>query len=602
MGERHVAIPRPIYLFFFLSGASGLVYQVIWIREFGLVFGNTVYSASLVTAVFMCGLGVGGLIAGRWADKLYRKSSSAPLAAYGHFELVIALLGLGIALLLPSLEGFSAAISSYAVGEPRWFELSTGSQLARYGLAALLLMPITALMGGTLTLVIRGAVHDDDATAAGWRIGLLYGLNTLGAALGCFLVDFVFIPRFGLFGTQGVAIVLNLIAALGALRIARDLPARPARPATVEATGGVSRAMLSIAGAVFFCGLIGMGLEIVWFRFLSSVLGGTRAVFSLLLAVILIGMWAGSTSGGYLARRFGHPVRWLIFAQAALIVSTLWLVATFDVGALRALGDRWEGEGGRLLETMYALHAIVPVVALPSLLLGFSFPLANAAIQAASASVGKRAGALYLANTLGAVLGSLLTGFVLLPRLGMQSVLTVITTFALASIVLLAIASAERKAALYGVFLVAVAMIGWLRLAPDHLVLRTFAEVDGKVIDVSEGIGESIVVSERTEDGKTFRTLNTNGHSMSDTSPIAMRYMRAFVHVPLLMLEAPQRVLVICFGVGNTAHSASLHPSLSEIHIADLSRHVLSHASFFTSTNHDVLADPRVSVFVNDGR
>ena len=209
-----------LYLLFFLSGLSGLIYQVVWVRVFGNVFGNTIYSASLVVAVFMLGLGVGSYVVGTWSDRRYAARPESLLRSYGYFELLIGALGLGISALLPHLAEVSVLVSTYSREASGWYALSTASYLARAGIVLVLLTPITLLMGGTLTLLIRHLVRSDPETA-GWRIAVLYGVNTAGAALGCFLTDFTLVPAAGLRSTQMVAVLLNFVAAAGALYLAR---------------------------------------------------------------------------------------------------------------------------------------------------------------------------------------------------------------------------------------------------------------------------------------------------------------------------------------------------------------------------------------------
>src|SRR3989442_12256460 len=137
-----------IYLLFFCSGLSGLIYQVVWVRVFGNVFGNTIYSASIVVAVIMLGLGVGSYLVGVWADRRYLGQPESLLRTYGHFELLIGLMGLGISAVLPHLGRLSAVVSSYARDAGGWYVLSTTSFLARGGVAILLLAPVHILMGG----------------------------------------------------------------------------------------------------------------------------------------------------------------------------------------------------------------------------------------------------------------------------------------------------------------------------------------------------------------------------------------------------------------------------------------------------------------------
>jgi len=213
-------ITRFLYFLFFLSGISGLIYQVVWVRVFGNVFGNTVYSTSLVIAVFMLGLGVGSFVAGAWADRRYAEPGRSLLRAYGRFELLIGVMGVGISALLPHLSQVSSLVSSYSRGAAGWYVLSSTSYLFRAAIAVVLLTPITLLMGGTLTLLIRHLVRKD-FDAGGTRIAVLYAVNTAGAALGCFLTDFVLVPSLGLRATQYVAVFFNMIAGLGALWLSK---------------------------------------------------------------------------------------------------------------------------------------------------------------------------------------------------------------------------------------------------------------------------------------------------------------------------------------------------------------------------------------------
>ena len=225
---------------FFLSGVSGLVYQVLWVRLFGNVFGNTVHSAAAVTAVFMFGLGVGSYLIGRWGDRLFLSDSSRPLRFYGYAEFLIGLWCLLVAMVLPELTALSAWGSTYVPGRNGWFELSPASHLLRYGTAAILLAPATLLMGGTLTLLIRHLVAHEIGLA-GWKVGLLYGFNTLGAAAGAFLTDLALVPLIGVFNTELAAVALNWGAGAVALLCANRISRLPAPAATEGKTTAQGR-------------------------------------------------------------------------------------------------------------------------------------------------------------------------------------------------------------------------------------------------------------------------------------------------------------------------------------------------------------------------
>ena len=609
---------------FFLSGVSGLVYQVLWVRLFGNVFGNTVHSAAAVTAVFMFGLGVGSYLIGRWGDRLFLSDSRRPLRFYGYAEFLIGLWCLLVAMVLPELTALSAWGSTYVPGRNGWFELSPASHLLRYGTAAILLAPATLLMGGTLTLLIRHLVARETGLA-GWKVGLLYGFNTLGAAAGAFLTDLALVPLIGVFKTELAAVALNWGAGAVALLCASRIP-RLAAPAPSdgddspgpESPATDSRIVRLTALALFLSGFAALGMEIVWFRLLISLLGGYRAVFSIVLTVILLGIWLGALLGGAAHRRWGRPALVYALTQSLFAIATVGFAAGYDSGFIvsyaSAVLDRYEqaSEAGRWLMDVWAnLRVALLLVGLPSLCLGFTFPLANGLVQRYRGSVGARAGALYLSNTAGNVAGALAAGFLLLPLFGVQNCFAILASLSVAGIAPPCRGGAKRPPPIpFRVGAVARRSRGSGRggcrlllpsgRPPASPLLRLQPRLPGeRILTAHEGINETLVVSERGGQG---RRLLTNGHPMSSTLLLNQRYMRAAAHIPLLMHEEPASVLNIAFGVGNTLHAASLHPSVERLEVADLSRGILEHAGYFAVSNKGVLNDPRASVFINDGR
>ena len=626
-----------LFLFFFLSGISGLVYQVVWVREFGNLFGNTIHSMSLVVAIFMLGLGSGSYLVGAWADRRYQRAPESLLRAYGVVELLVAALGLAISLALPHLHTLATRSSSYVSGDAGWFVLSPISYVAQAAIALGLVGPIAMLMGGTLTLLIRHQVRGDVETGGGWIIAVLYAVNTAGAAVGALLTDVALVPSFGLANTQLIAVALNAIAGTGALVLSRQATRPPeggryrrqkaaspyAAPVVVASVGSAFRrtdngreVVVWTALALMFSGFAGMGMEIVWLRHFSILLGGFRAVFSLVATTLLAGIGAGALIGGAINQRTSRPAQLLMAVQGLLVVAILWGLASNSAANLEAGRHALEATlagslplSRRLAGFWYNARPMLLEVGLPSVLMGATFPLGNAVIQHAERLVGRRAGVLYLANTIGAVCGSLIAGYVLLPRFGMQgsaSMLALVAGMSLAPLYLMASTSSSLRrgamvTSLVSVAVVAVAMDAWLRL-PERFVLRralpTLAASE-KLLGLREGITDVVAVTEVPGRG---RGLLTNGHAMSSTAPLDQRYMRALVHIPLLSMTDPKRVLVIGFGVGNSTHAASLYPSVERVDVADLSRQVLESARYFRDANADVLKDPRVHVYVNDGR
>ena len=614
-----------VYLIFFLSGIGGLIYQVLWVREFGNIFGNTIHSVSIVTGTFVLGLGVGGYLAGRWIDRFHRQNSWVGLTYYSWAELLIAIYGVFLAFLLPNLEVLSPEISSYVVESNGWFHLSSGSYFLRYLLAVILIGPMTFLMGATLTFLIRFLLANQ-LQGVGKKVGRLYGWNTAGAALGCLLVDTWAVPSFGLFATNFFAIAANFTAGILGLCWFRFMIKKQTQIAskinrTKEWPKSVSKPRLSrkfwlIGLSIFFAGVAGMGMEVIWFRFFSNALGNLRIVFSALLFVILLGMWFGSINAGFLTRFFGKTS--LNRTQLYMVIQLLFV--------LIVLGSFYyfiEFNTQKLVPMTFAtFHSMVFItvgvfVFLPAMLMGLQFPLANVLVQDDLSSVGRNAGSLYLFNAFGALTGSILAGFFLLPNLGVKNsimFLCLSSFVALLPLIFLMNWKESIKSS-YRLSLIVLMLVGTFSLGmlevwrsgvtSEKLVLRSFSmdplkNPKNKIVVSSEGLASTLTVTENMENG--VRVLWIDGYMMSGASYLSKRYMRLFSHLPLLQIDQPESALVICFGVGNTLLAASMHPSMKNLEVVDISKNILQHAGYFSQWNKDVLKDPRVKVYINDGR
>jgi len=581
-----------LHVLFALSGASALIYQVVWVRHLGLVFGTTVAAASAVLAVFLGGMGLGAWCAGRYIDR----RPDAGLRSYGVAEVWIAGWGLLLAWLLPALPEWIAAWTQHAISADGWWEVTASTHALRVVLTAILLGPSALAMGATLTWLSRHLISD--AEGAGSRIGWLTAANTAGAALGALAADLIAIPWLGLWGTQVGAVFLNLLAGVGALTL--RLPA-----ATVDPDPGTARGPGSPAVALLLTGFAAMGLELVWLRFLGGALGPYRGVLALVLATVLVGLALGSALAATALRRGVLPATALATSQAVVVLTALGGLAWFDPEAV--LRRQWSVvpaflDGGPWVRA-WLVHrvnatAIAGLVAPAAIAMGAAFPLANALAQVHDGQVGRTTGQLSLATTVGNVSGSLLTGFVVLPSLGLQATALLLAAVAWTAGAVVGPRGWRGNAALA---VAAVGLAAFWTLPAEHLLWRSFpanrAAGEG-VLAVREGTDQLMVV---TGDPAGPARLWTSGHPMTSTTPHAQRYMRLMAHLPLLLHPQAQRVLVIAFGAGNTTHAASLHP-VGELHVADLSRDVLELSPHFTHSNRGVLSDPRVSVFVQDGR
>jgi spermidine synthase len=613
--NRRALLLFPVYLLFFLSGFSGLVYQIVWARQLGLVFGNTDFAVATTLGVFMFGLGVGSLAVGRWADATL-STARRLVIGYCVFEVLIGAFGVATVWVIPRLDALSGWISSYqAVAAGSGFlHLSPATNLWRFVVSFALLFPPTFLMGGTIPLLSKLVATEREQI--GRRIGFLFMFNTLGAAFGCFLTDYLSIRLLGVLGSGMLACSLNvLVAALGWALLGRsrrpvaavppeqpeDLIPRPQTWHGEQRLFGYATAAFAVSG---FCG---MALEVIWFRALGSYLLGYRAVLSSILTVVLLGFVAGSFVSSRLITGRRSPLAYFSLSQILLgcaALASIFFINSVDYfAAVDWILARVSSEAGRYQAGYgFCLAMVLLVVALPAFFMGWAFPLVNAFCQRYFATVGGQVGRLYLFNTLGAVAGSVLQGFVLTPRIGIQNSLMLVCGLSMLSGLFLLWRQSEARL-LRPMLLAPVALAAlWWALPPDFLMDRYsfHAEGDDRVVYRHEGRNESILVLE-SADG-AIRSLNTNGFSMSDTSPAAQRYMRLMAHLPLLIHGDPRTALVIAYGVGNTAHAVSLHDSLERIDVVDLSEDTLSISRHFEATNGRVLEDPRLHAFVNDGR
>jgi spermidine synthase len=562
-----------------ISGASSLIYELLWIRALGLHFGTTTPAITTVIATFMAGLGLGNLWFGARADR-----STRPFALYRRLELAIGLSGLLTSLVLLRAGGLLDALAKLCVAAG---SLAT---FARTGvLAVLMLVPATA-MGGTLPVLSRAL---STRGQPGRSLGLLYACNTLGAVAGALTPDFLFIPRFGLTWTACLAACGNLfvVAALGGY-------SRVEVAAIAQPKGGTrSRAALALSAASGFCAL---GLEVLWSRTLQHWATSLVTSFAVLLAVYLIALSCGALIAQRFADRSQEPLR-----RAALLLglsACCALIAIAVSPSWRGLERAWwprPSELRRMGLVHEALDAALHAGFLEGavcLLLGAAFPFVARA-WLSDGPPGVRTGQLLVVNTFAGVLGALVVGFVCLPMFGEQA-----SYCALALLLGGVAALCAWRSAPTLVCLAAVLSLGaWL---PAGQLFRAHFRTGGEVIAVREGATTTAVAVARYVYGERYYAeLLTPGVSMSHTRLDARRYMALMAHAALLATPRAERALLICYGVGNTASALLSHAGLQRLDVVDISPEVLALAPEFAAVRgDDPLADPRTHVCVDDGR
>lgn len=578
---------------FFLSGFAGLVYEIGWIRHASLIFGSTTLALSSVLAVFFGGLALGSAWFGRIALRTAR-----PLRLYAQLELGLAVLAAA------SLLGFRLAEAAYGPVYRALAGQTAALFAARLALTAVVLLPPTVLMGGTLPLFCRQfAVRE--RTLAG-AIGLLYGVNTLGAAAGAAAAGFWLVPRLGVQGSLFLAAGLNVLVGAVMWRLAPAAPeiadraasaAKAPPPAKKKQAAGAARSAANgerpaaqppappraaVVGALFLAtGLVALGAEVVWTRFLALVVRNTVYTYTITLTVVLGGIVLGSVAASRWFDRARGRAIWfgaLQTASALLVLVLLFLPASF----WRRLGP---GPAPYLV-----------LMLLPAALSGALFPLASRLALANASLAAATVGRLTALNTLGGIAGSLAIGFFVLPGLGIAAAARIVTGLGLASglaaWLLLAEGGPRRRLSLAAIGLAAVA--AWAAL-PGLLGARLPADYLGsrdQLVAYREGWSADLAVLH--DKGARQLTIDRlwQGRDRKNHQIMA-------AHVPMLLHPRPEAVLVIGTGTGQTASRFLLH-GVRRLDAVDIEPAIFP----FVAAHFDAawMRDPRTRLIPDDGR
>jgi spermidine synthase len=585
---------RAILLLFTLSGGAGLVYQVIWARQLGLVFGNTTTSISIVLGAFMAGLGLGAAVAGRVVARL-----RDPMRWYALFEGGIGAYALAFAPLVRGAESLYPAFFSETTG------IATLTAVRVAAAFALLLVP-TTLMGATLPLVTE-YLHRLAIARSDWNAGRLYGANTFGAALGSFAAGFVLIEWIGIAATTRIAAGLNFAVMAIALWLAAraGAHARAARSAAAGPAPRAGRAGLAILAVFAGSGALALAGEVVWTRALTLLLGSSTYAFSAILIVYLVGIALGSWALSGRVRALADPAGLL---PVLVLGIAIWHVAAVGVVPwLYRLHDLLFAES--LLRALGALLAIgsfgaavLTLILPPALLSGALFPLITRLVGGVEGDRGEPVARAYLWNTLGSIGGSLLAGFVLAPLWLHFHAIQVLALFAagLALGALGAVGWRERpaRAALVGGLALATGAASALGLSRPDLFVALVAErrPEFRVLHHESGLQGITSVLVNPELPNRSASLLVDGTGMT----AKLFATKAMAHLPLIAHGDAEQTLVVCLGMGTTFRSALAHGG--HVEVVELVPGVMDAMRFFYADADAVAANDRGRVIVNDGR
>ncbi|KQZ81720.1 fused MFS/spermidine synthase [Pseudomonas sp. Root562] len=572
-------------LLLFVSGAAALVYQVLWIKQLSLVVGVEVYAITAGISAFFAGLALGGLLFGRWADRLRQ-----PVLLYAGLEVLVAVLGVG------ATFAMSLAASPFA-----WLEQHVG--LLAWVLPFALVGIPALLMGGTLPVLVRSLATDPQHL--GKSGGHLYAANTAGAIAGTLLAAFVLIATLGVRGSALAAAMLNLLAAAGALWFQRHCSQSVETAVTHHTKTAPDRLALwlySIAGGV------ALGYEVVWSQSIVQFMSTRTYAFAVVLATYLTGLFLGSALLSRRVDRLRDP--WGVFG---LLIAGAGLIALLEIALLgrwlvlaQSVVEAWVlSLGASELLGMSARFAVaaVCIVFVPTVLLGAAFPVALR-LSVGHDHVGRNVGEVVAFNTLGGIVGVMLCGFVLIPLLGLVRTLGLLAIIA-AAIGYFAVRKGHgvKKGRRQGVIAVGLISLALALLTPiDKLASLLPGARNGTLAYYEEGRGGTVAVVTQGKGQRTFERLYIQGVSNTGDAMPSLRYMRIQALLPLLIHNGePRSALVIGFGTGITAGALTQYPGLEHRVVAELLPAVVKAAPLFKG-NFNAAANPAVDVRLRDGR
>jgi spermidine synthase len=579
--------PRLVLAIFILSGAAGLMYEVVWSRQLVLVFGNTTQAVSTILTGFFGGLAIGSFAGGRLADRV-----RSPLRLYGLIELVLVVIVLLTPLTFRLLHELYRGVFPSIEGQP------VVLALIRFVLAVLALAPATVLMGATLPTLTRQLSRDRHLSAA---FGRLYAANTLGAIVGTLVAGLVLIELFGLTGTLVIAAACSGTAGVVALLLARDTdPMEPERDAPRHwspkdaATAAGRRPTLALLLA-FVSGLTSLGYQVLWTRLLSSGTGNSTYVFTLILGTFLIGITIGATVFAVLRSRLRNVVGLIAIAQLFVAVLAI-------EGLVLVIGHPGNIDPGDVVQTMQSVVVPIVVVVLPAtIVMGFTFPAASTLLGDDPARIAANAGRLLAANTAGSIAATFAIPFFVIPGVGSPNAVALLALINVATAIAL-VASPSGRAALsstgrIGTTVAALAVavaIGAGLLTPGAVVDPSVARIRAAHAQLYATHEDEIASVQAGATGTaqlwvtgTAMTLLTVDAKLMPVLPLALR-------------PNATSAATVAFGMGSAFRGALIAGLKTEA--IELVPTVPEFFHFFYPDAPAFLADPNAKVIVTDGR
>ena len=600
---------------FIISGACGLIYQIVWFKYLALTLGSTTYAQMIVLSAFLGGIALGNHFLGRLADR-----SRNPVRLYALLELLIGF----YCLFYPWIyqvagDGFRAVVLTTDL-----YGHNLAFNLLRLFVSGLLMLIPTIAMGGTLPSLSRFFVQSEETSHSDTAI--LYFLNSFGAVVGVYFAGFQMIEAFGLQMTMVLTAVVNLLVGSAVFLVAKNPDPTETLSVRDSAAGlpdpgpgdrGILRAAVAIAGISGFAALL---YEVLWFRLLVNLIGSSTYSFSLMLGAFITGIAAGSllVSQRWLVRV--NKLRLLIVCQAGIAVGTMIVLPVFSVlpyylWKLASVFNLASGIFSLFLVLEFALCFMLMLV--PTVFMGMGLPLVVGIVCRDKRAVGRAVGTVFSVNTAGTVAGVIVTSAVLIPLCGIQRSFEVGIALNLLSgmigVSVLPGPTSVRKLVLVA-SLVVVAILPevvtpswdarvissgsyrWLTQKPPETLPAFLRELEQRqLLYYREGVNANVAVIRYPGD---MRVLAINGKPDASTGG-DMPTQMLVGHIPLFLHQNPHSVFVVGYGSGATIGAVLSH-GVDSVVCVEIQREVIDASQYFGDVNADCLADPRLRVVIDD--
>jgi spermidine synthase len=607
LNQKKNCVVAVILLVFFISGACGLVYEVVWLKMLSLVFGVTAIATSTTLASFMAGMALGSFWFGRLTDR-----SRRPLLIYALLEIGIGIFAFIMPQIMAALDGLYVFI--YQNVSISYFWLS----IIRLLLSFLVLLIPTTLMGGTLPVISRFVTAR--FSQLGYRVSQLYFINTLGAVVGTFATGFFLIALLGINQSAYLAGTLNLLIAVGVLLLHKfqrpsletvqsvdfTQPGAPSPPANAGSySNKMKRLVLWAIGISGFCSL---AYEVLWARALIFILDNTAQAFTTMLCAFLFGIAVGSLAVARWLDRSKNLLFWLAMAEILIGLFALLSIPVFgNLGF--SLGDStgniYYPTSSQLGWASIRFVRSFLVMLLPTVLMGMTFPLAIKIYSGNQSTLGKSIGKVYAINTIAGVIGSFGAGFILIPFMGVyRSVMLVAVINTIIGLVLLLSGPILRyKRRLLTAFTSGLIFITALAVLLSYGKIMFISSIERAslvgVLYYNEDVGATVKVY---QDAFWDKTLSIDGFPVAGTIIRHQDAQKSLGHFPFLLNQQVQPdVNIIGFGAGGSSWAATLYDTKS-IDCVELVPAVLEAAEYLPEINHGVMTDSRLNLVQGDGR